>query len=99
MTGLGLVSETRVRRTVPPHTLLPASPQAFLNWALRAAGLDALAHEHSLFYARVQRRTGALAGSFAMNYFASGVAGGPIPIELDETGLGLHARAAQVDLL
>ncbi|UCD85058.1 MAG: hypothetical protein JSU92_02400 [Deltaproteobacteria bacterium] len=71
---------------------------AFFNYALDIAGYPEMVAEHNLFYASVQRKEDGEdtlgsyptpAGSFAMNYYADGVPGGPIDFEIDEVGLAV----------
>ncbi len=72
---------------------------AFFNYALDIAGYHEMVARHNLFYASVQRKEdgedtsgsypNAPAGSFAMNYYADGVPGGPIDFEIDEVGLAV----------
>ncbi len=72
---------------------------AFINLALDVAGFTEIVTKHNYFYSRVQRKENgqdvfglypdAPAGTFAMNYYADGMPGGPIDFEIDETGLAL----------
>lgn len=86
--------------TQPPYNLDWPRDGAFLNLLLDWAGFHDLVTEHNLFYLRVQRKEGAYPrpkGTFAMNYYADGVVGGPIPFEIDNTAFVLwtwveHAR-------
>jgi hypothetical protein len=83
---------------------------AFINSLLDRIGLTRWVTQHNRFYARVQtsiQNPSALRppGNWAMNSYADGVDGAPIPWEIDETGLGawtlfdhyryLHGAAAQ----
>lgn len=62
---------------------------AFINLALLRAGRADMARAHDRFYAAVMRRQGLLTpgGTFAMNFWADGMPGGPVPLEIDEAGL------------
>lgn len=62
---------------------------AFINLALLRAGRADMARAHDRFYAAVMRRQGLITpgGTFAMNYWADGMPGGPMPLEIDEAGL------------
>ncbi len=72
---------------------------AFINLALDVAGFTDIVTKHNYFYSNVQRKEAgqdvygmyhdAPAGTFAMNYYADGMPGGPIDFEIDETGLAL----------
>jgi hypothetical protein len=66
---------------------------AFINRVLDQNGYTAMVTQHDLFYARVQTSLTNLSlvrppGNWAMNYYDDGIDGGPIPWEIDETGLG-----------
>lgn len=87
----------------PPYNLDWPRDGSFFNYALDVAGFHDEVSRHNAFYARVQRRVvnqdvDALfgpafgdvpAGSFAMNYYADGVPGAPIPFEIDQVGFVL----------
>jgi hypothetical protein len=83
--------------TQPPYGLDWVRDGAYLNEALLAAGHPEIVAKHNRFYATTivragQRPPGAWLtprGNWPMNLYADGVAGGPIPFEIDETGLGL----------
>ncbi len=67
---------------------------AFINHLLDLNGFHDFVTEHNLFYARVQASTEnpsplRPSGNWAMNSYFDGVDGGPIPWEIDETGLGI----------
>src|SRR5436305_2401093 len=67
---------------------------AFLNRMLDLNGYTSWVAQHNQFYARVQtspENPSAVrpAGNWAMNSYADGVDGAPIPWEIDETGLGI----------
>lgn len=67
---------------------------AFINRVLDLNGFARFVTQHNLFYARVQtslRNPSPLRppGNWAMSSYADGVDGGPIPFEIDETGLGI----------
>lgn len=85
---------------------------AFINLALDVAGFHNMVTMHNYFYSLVQRKENgqdtfgmypeAPAGTFAMNYYADGIPGGPIDFEIDETGLALwtlvnHAKFLNSD--
>lgn len=90
----------------PPYNLDWPRDGAFINYALDVAGKHDTVARHNKLYAAWQRKEdgqdalgGAKspAGSFAMNYYADGRPGGPIPFEIDQVGLVLwsyyqHAR-------
>jgi MYXO-CTERM domain-containing protein len=82
----------------PPYNLDWPRDGAFIDYALDVAGYHDWAEQHRHFYAQVQRQHDgddtngghdAFAGSFAMNYYADGRPGGPIPLEIDQVGLTL----------
>src|SRR5439155_8595053 len=82
----------------PPYNLDWPRDGAFIDYALEVAGYHDWAEQHRRFYAQIQRQHDgddtngghdAFAGSFAMNYYADGKPGGPIPLEIDEVGLTL----------
>jgi GH15 family glucan-1,4-alpha-glucosidase len=67
---------------------------AFINRLLDINGLAGWVTQHNLFYARVQTSSSNPSlvrppGNWAMTYYFDGVDGGPIPWEIDETGLGI----------
>lgn len=69
---------------------------SFINRLLDINGYRSVVTRHNLFYARVQ--TSATnpsplrpSGNWAMEYYGDGINGGPIPWEIDETGLGIWA--------
>jgi hypothetical protein len=80
---------------------------AFINQLLDLNGFHDFVTQHNLFYAQVQaspQNPSALRppGNWAMNSYFDGVDGGPIPWEIDETGLGIwtlydHYRYLQGD--
>jgi hypothetical protein len=82
----------------PPYNLDWPRDGAFIDYALDVAGYHDWAEQHRRFYAKVERKQDgddvngghdAFAGSFAMNYYADGRPGGPIPLEIDQVGLTL----------
>jgi MYXO-CTERM domain-containing protein len=82
----------------PPYNLDWPRDGAFIDYALDVAGYHDWVEQHRRFYAKIQRQHDgddtngghdAFAGSFAMNYYADGRPGGPIPLEIDEVGLTL----------
>lgn len=83
--------------TQPPYSLDWVRDGAYLNEALLVAGHPEAVLRHDRFYAATivragQRPPGARLtprGNWPMNLYADGVTGGPIPFEIDETGLGL----------
>lgn len=87
--------------TQPPYGEDWPRDGAFINLAMDIAGFHDIVTKHNYFYSDVQRKKkgedvygmfpDAPAGSFAMNYYADGVPGGPIDFEIDETGLALWA--------
>jgi hypothetical protein len=70
---------------------------AFFNYVLDLIGLHDWVDKRNRWYADIQQtltdpRPSHLTtppGNWAMNYYADGIAGGPIPYEIDETGYGL----------
>jgi hypothetical protein len=67
---------------------------AFLNRLLDENGYARWVTQHNLFYARVQTSpenpsAARPSGNWAMNSYADGIDGAPIPWEIDETGLGI----------
>lgn len=81
---------------------------AFINYALDLAGYHHMVTRHNLFYARVQRKEPligplgevvAQAGTYATNYYADGVDGGPIPFEIDNAGLAVWTMAEHAKFL
>lgn len=98
--------------TQPPYGEDWPRDGAFINLALDLAGFSSMVTEHNNFYSRVQRKEqgqdvfgmypDAPPGTFAMNYYADGIPGGPIDFEIDETGLALwtlvnHAKFLKSD--
>lgn len=81
--------------TQPPYGEDWPRDGAFFNVALERAGYANRVKRHNLFYSRTQATAlrqppgslGIPPGNWAMNYYADGVVGGPIPWEIDETGL------------
>jgi hypothetical protein len=70
---------------------------AYFNLVLELAGLDEWVSTHNRWYADIQQATTdpeptaatAPPGNWNMNYYGDGVAGGPIPFEIDETAYGI----------
>lgn len=78
--------------TQPPYAEDWPRDGSFINYALDVAGYHDMVTKHDLFYAQVQRKavsSAGPAGSFDMNFYADGMPGGPIPFEIDETGLAV----------
>lgn len=84
--------------TQPPLGLDWVRNGAFVNRALHEAGHDEMVARHDIRYAQLQSKAGSpprggsaatTAGNWAQNYYADGVAGGPVPYEIDSTGLGV----------
>jgi hypothetical protein len=72
---------------------------AFINYALDTAGYPEIVEKHNLFYASVQRSSGLLAGTYDMNFYADGVPGGPVPLEIDEAAFGVWTMAVHADFI
>lgn len=98
--------------TQPPYGEDWPRDGAFINLALDVSGFTDIVTKHNYFYSEVQRKEigqdvfgmypQSPAGSFAMNYYADGMPGGPIDFEIDETGLALwtlvnHAKFLKSD--
>ncbi len=71
---------------------------AYINEMLDMNGHHEMVTDHNLFYKRVQTTADNPSflrdvGNWPMNSYASGVDGGPIPYEIDETGLGIWTLA------
>lgn len=70
---------------------------AFFNYVFGLVGLEEWAADRNRWYADVQQRAddprpthpNTPPGNWVMNYYGDGVAGGPIPYEIDETGYGI----------
>ncbi len=83
--------------TQPPQGLDWIRDGAYVNRALLAARHPEMVRAHNIRYSELQatfadQPPGGRAtppGNWAMNYYADGVVGGPIPYEIDETGLGI----------
>ena len=84
--------------TQPPLGLDWVRLGAYVNRALHEAGHREMVERHEVRYAQLQSRAGApprggsaatAAGNWAQNYYADGVVGGPVPYEIDSTGLGI----------
>lgn len=84
--------------TQPPLGLDWVRNGAYVNRALHEAGHDEMVARHDIRYAELQAEAGnpprggsaaTPAGNWAQNYYADGVAGGPVPYEIDSTGLGV----------
>jgi hypothetical protein len=93
--------------TQPPLGLDWIRHGAYVNRALHAAGHPETVRAHNIRYGQLQvtatnRPRGASgttpAGNWAQNYYADGVVGGPIPYEIDETGLGMWTLYDHYDL-
>jgi hypothetical protein len=83
--------------TQPPHGLDWIRNGAYINRMLEVAGYREMVARHNVRYAGLQAtsvekpRGGETTppGNWSQNYYADGVVGGPIPYEIDETGLGI----------
>jgi hypothetical protein len=83
--------------TQPPHGLDWIRNGSYINHMLDVAGYHALVRQHNVRYADLQATSISKPpggettppGNWAQNYYADGVVGGPIPYEIDETGLGI----------
>ncbi|MDZ7730179.1 MAG: hypothetical protein U5K37_03310 [Natrialbaceae archaeon] len=82
--------------TQAPYALDWIRDGAYFNYALEIAGLGDWVADRNRWYAEIQqtddlRNSQKLTppGNWAMNYYGDGIAGGPIPYELDETGYGI----------
>src|SRR5205807_1630379 len=81
---------------------------AFIDHLLDLCGHHAEAEANARFLAGVQVQTGrppplgtsptVPPGNWAMNYYADGTVGGPIPWEIDETGFGVWLLVDHFDL-
>jgi hypothetical protein len=73
-----------------PYALDWPRDGAYFNHALELLGHHDWVDQHNRWYAAIQSRGGDVpAGNWAMNYYADGVVGGPVPWEIDETGYAL----------
>ncbi|MFT4884481.1 MAG: hypothetical protein ACI8U4_001997 [Natronomonas sp.] len=80
--------------TQPPYGEDWPRDGAFFNHALDLIGLHEVVDTHNRWYAGLQQRTGdpnpgdpkTPPGNWAMNYYADGAVGGPVPWEIDQTG-------------
>ncbi|QLD88128.1 hypothetical protein HWV07_03380 [Natronomonas salina] len=80
--------------TQPPYGEDWPRDGAFFNHALDLVGLHEFVDTHNRWYADLQQRTGdpnegspqVPPGNWAMNYYADGAVGGPVPWEIDQTG-------------
>jgi GH15 family glucan-1,4-alpha-glucosidase len=83
--------------TQPPHGLDWVRNGSYINHMLDVAGYHSLVRAHNVRYAGLQATSVSKPpggettppGNWAQNYYADGVVGGPIPYEIDETGLGI----------
>lgn len=84
--------------TQPPLGLDWVRNGAYVNRALHEAGHPEMVARHDIRYAELQSAAGrpppggtaaTTAGNWAQNYYADGIAGGPVPYEIDSTGLGV----------
>ena len=83
--------------TQPPLGLDWVRAGAYVNRALYEAGHSEMVERHDVRYADLQATAtdppngGAAtpSGNWAQNYYADGVVGGPVPYEIDQTGLGI----------
>jgi nucleotide-binding universal stress UspA family protein len=77
---------------------------SFINQLLDRNGFASAVTRHDLFYARVQTSLANPSllrppGNWAMTSYGDGIDGGPIPYEIDETGLGIWALASHAAYL
>ena len=93
--------------TQPPLGLDWIRNGAYVNRALHAAGHPEMVRAHDVRYAELQvtatsrprgASTATPSGNWAQNYYSDGVVGGPIPYEIDETGLGIWTLWDHYDL-
>ena len=83
--------------TQSPYGLDWIRDGSYINRALNEAGHPEIVAEHNRRYGELQAtaanpppgQPATPAGTWAQNYYADGVVGGPIPYEIDETGLGI----------
>jgi len=84
--------------TQPPYSLDWIRDGAFFNVALHLIGKSDWVEQRNKWYKELQakrgqynssRLPGTPVGNWVMNYYADGVAGGPIPYEIDATSYGL----------
>lgn len=80
---------------------------AYFNLVLEVVGLDDWVGAHNRWYADIQQAAedpeptaaNAPPGNWNMNYYGDGVAGGPIPFEIDETAYGVWTLWEHYDRL
>ena len=83
--------------TQPSFSLDWIRDGAYVNRALDAANHPEMVRRHNYRYASLQATTASKPsggeatppGNWPQNFYADGVVGGPIPYEIDETGLGV----------
>ena len=83
--------------TQPSFSLDWVRDGAYVNRALDTARHPEMVRKHNLRYASLQTTTASKPpggeatppGNWSQNFYADGVVGGPIPYEIDETGLGM----------
>ena len=83
--------------TQPTMSLDWVRDGAYINRALHSAGHPEMVEKHNLRYAELQATTASKPpggeatppGNWSQNFYADGVVGGPVPYEVDVTGLGL----------
>jgi len=83
--------------TQPPLSLDWIRHGAYINAALHRARHPEMVRKHNLHYAELQATTASKPpggeatppGNWPQNFYADGVVGGPVPYEVDATGLGL----------
>ena len=83
--------------TQPSFSLDWIRDGAYINRALNEARHPEMVRRHNFRYARLQATTASKPpggettppGNWSQNFYADGVVGGPIPYEIDETGLGI----------
>ena len=83
--------------TQPSYSVDSIGDGAYVNRALHAGGHRAMVEAHNLRYAELQSTAASSApggeatppGNWSQSYYADGVVGGPVPYQIDQTGLGL----------
>jgi glucoamylase len=77
---------------------------SFINQLLDLNGYSGVVTRHNLFYARIQTSPSnpsplRPSGNWAMESYGDGIDGGPIPYEIDETGLAIWALSSHTSVL
>ena len=83
--------------TQPPYGLDWIRDGSYINRALDLAGHSDIVAAHNRRYGELQAtaanpppgQPATPAGNWAQNYYADGVAGGPVPYQIDQTGFGI----------